>query len=202
MDYPSFNGVGSKTPMSRKQHAENGTVNVRSKRCLHESCNRQPTFNVESSMTAEYCKQHAEDGMVCTRHRRSIHALLANDPAKIIGTNVAAIARTRHENDVLVPGPGEKPDSLSAVRKCGKRSRWTPTGEKPLHTLGIFSPVKADSWTVEMGPSKSLPLNSYPGLSSKHLEDKDEVETAAKQTRQVVPRTVAPRLPDEHQPEG
>ena len=60
----TFNVKGSKKPVFCKQHAEDGMVDARNKRCSKGSCKRQPTFNVEGSKTPAYCKQHAKDGMV------------------------------------------------------------------------------------------------------------------------------------------
>ncbi|CAN0500610.1 unnamed protein product, partial [Scytosiphon promiscuus] len=41
-------------------------VNVRTKRCAHDSCIKNPNFNMEGEKAA-YCKEHAEDGMVDVR---------------------------------------------------------------------------------------------------------------------------------------
>ncbi|CAN0034567.1 unnamed protein product, partial [Laminaria digitata] len=47
-----------------KQHAEDGRVNVRHKRCLHGTWSSLPSFYVKGSKPPVICKQHAVDGMV------------------------------------------------------------------------------------------------------------------------------------------
>ena len=72
MKAPTYNFEGSKPAAYCKQHAENGMVNVRSKRCLHDSCERQSGFNYKGCKTPAYCKQHAEEGMVSVRSQRCL----------------------------------------------------------------------------------------------------------------------------------
>ena len=56
------NVEGSKTPMYCKQHAEESVVDVQSKCCSHDSCKKQSSFNVEGSKTPTYCMNHDENG--------------------------------------------------------------------------------------------------------------------------------------------
>jgi hypothetical protein len=44
-------------------------INVISKRCQKEGCNKQPTFNFEGEIQVKYCKEHAEDGMIDMKHK-------------------------------------------------------------------------------------------------------------------------------------
>ena len=67
MRHPNYNVEGSTTAVYCKQHDESGMINIRSKRCLHDSCSTLPSFSVEGSKTPVYCKQHAEVGMVNIR---------------------------------------------------------------------------------------------------------------------------------------
>ncbi|CAN0509465.1 unnamed protein product, partial [Scytosiphon promiscuus] len=60
----SYSFPGNKTAVYCKQHAEDGMVNVRNKKCLHTSCTKRPLYNFEGNRGGVYCKQHAEDGMV------------------------------------------------------------------------------------------------------------------------------------------
>ena len=46
------------------QHATDGMVDVKSKKCRNEDCGKQPSFGVAGTKTKEYCAQHALDGMV------------------------------------------------------------------------------------------------------------------------------------------
>ncbi|CAM9419670.1 unnamed protein product, partial [Laminaria digitata] len=53
-----------------KKHAEDSMVDVYKKRCLHNTCMRQPSFNVAGSQLPLYCKPHAEEGMVNVKKTR------------------------------------------------------------------------------------------------------------------------------------
>ena len=57
-----------------RQHAEDGMLDVRSKRCSYKSCTTWPSFNVKGSKTGAYCRQHAEDGMVDVSNKRCSYA--------------------------------------------------------------------------------------------------------------------------------
>ena len=55
------------------QHAPDGMVNVRSRKCRTEGCGKRPSFGIAGTKTGEYCVQHAPDGMVnvCSRKCRT-----------------------------------------------------------------------------------------------------------------------------------
>ncbi|CAM9266773.1 unnamed protein product, partial [Ascophyllum nodosum] len=46
------------------QHARNWMVNVRSRKCRIEGCDKWPSFGVAGTRAAKYCAQHAPDEMV------------------------------------------------------------------------------------------------------------------------------------------
>ena len=51
------------------QHASDGMVNVKRRKCRTEGCGKQPSFGVAGTKTAEYCAEHALDGMVDVKRR-------------------------------------------------------------------------------------------------------------------------------------
>ncbi|CAN0459157.1 unnamed protein product, partial [Scytosiphon promiscuus] len=55
---PSFNIAGSKKPLFCKQHAGDGMVDVRSKRCSHDACSRMPAWGVFSDVSGSVCADH------------------------------------------------------------------------------------------------------------------------------------------------
>ena len=56
-------------------------IDVRSRRCSHESCTKISSFNVMGNRTAAYCKQHAEDDMVDVHSRRCSEAFCTKQPS-------------------------------------------------------------------------------------------------------------------------
>ena len=62
-------------------------VNICSRRCLHDSCTKQPNFNFEGNKPT-HCKQHAKDGMVYVSARGSRRS--PNDSSKVSGATRGA----------------------------------------------------------------------------------------------------------------
>ena len=87
---------GSKTAVYCKKYAEDGMVDVRYKRCSHDSGARVPSFNVEGSKKAPYCRQNAEDGMVGVRSRRYAHDLCTERPTPNVEGSKMATCRKEH----------------------------------------------------------------------------------------------------------
>jgi hypothetical protein len=56
-------------------------VNVISKRCIHENCNKRPTFNNFGKTTAEYCFSHKLENMVDVINKKCIHENCNKQPA-------------------------------------------------------------------------------------------------------------------------
>jgi hypothetical protein len=48
-----------------KVHAKENMIDVISKRCLQENCNKQPNFNLSNEKIPIYCKEHKKENMVC-----------------------------------------------------------------------------------------------------------------------------------------
>lgn len=53
-----------------RQHADDGMIDVRNKRCARAFCTNRPYCNVEGSKKAAYCRQHVEGHMVNVSSRR------------------------------------------------------------------------------------------------------------------------------------
>ena len=51
------------------QHAPDGMVDVKKRKCITEGCGKEPSSGVEGTTTAEYYTQHAPDGMVNVRYK-------------------------------------------------------------------------------------------------------------------------------------
>ena len=52
------------------QHAREGMVDVKSKKCRTASCGKVPYFGVAGTKTGEYCAQHALEGMVDIKSKK------------------------------------------------------------------------------------------------------------------------------------
>lgn len=77
-------------------------VELRSRRCLHETCTLLPTFNVEGRKTASHCRQHAEEGMVDVHNKRCYFTSCTKRPSfNIDGIKVAMYCK-QHADDGMV----------------------------------------------------------------------------------------------------
>ena len=65
---PSYGRVGGKAELCA-EHADEGMVDVRSKRCGRSGCMKQPSYG-KAGGKPEVCAEHAEEGMVNVRHNR------------------------------------------------------------------------------------------------------------------------------------
>ena len=52
------------------QHAPEGMVNVKNRKCRIEACGKLPSFGVAGTITGKYCAQHAPEGMVNVKNRK------------------------------------------------------------------------------------------------------------------------------------
>ena len=52
------------------QHAREGMVDVKSKKCRSASCGKVPSFGVAGTKAGEYCAQHALEEMVDVRTKK------------------------------------------------------------------------------------------------------------------------------------
>ena len=79
MREPSFNVAGKKASYC-KIHADDGMVDVRSRRCLNGSCVKRSTLDILRRKPPLYCKQHADAGMVDVRNSRCSHETFTKRP--------------------------------------------------------------------------------------------------------------------------
>ena len=54
----------AKTTEYCSRHAQDGIINVKSRKYKTESCRKRPSFGVAGTKTAEYCAQNAVDKVV------------------------------------------------------------------------------------------------------------------------------------------
>ena len=77
-------------------------VDVRGKRCLHESCMRRPSYNYEGSKPPVYCQQHAEDSMMAVNSKLCLFASCRKGPSFSFGGIEPAVYCKRHAEDGMV----------------------------------------------------------------------------------------------------
>ena len=148
-----------------KEHAEDGMVDVRSKRCVHGSCNTRPNFGTEGSKRGMYCKLHADEGMVNIRSKRCSHVSCSKQPAWGTVTDGTATVCASHKNDLL-DGLVINFKAICKVARCGKISRWGLYGKQPTHCRnhgplqeGLVDTVGTDSSKACFRSSSSRALN-------------------------------------------
>ena len=116
---PSFNIKDSKLAVYCKHHAKNGMVNIRSRRCSHESC-MTPSFNIKGSKTAVYCKQHIEEGMVNIISKRCSHDSCSRQPSFNVEGSKTIVRCKEHAEDGIVEVHRRRCSHIS----CIERPTW------------------------------------------------------------------------------
>ena len=93
------------------QHAPDGMVDVKSRKCRTEGCGKIPSFGVAGTKTVEYCLQHATDGMVDVKRRKCRTEGCGKRPSfGVAGTKIAEYC-AQHASDGMV--------NLKSRKKCG-----------------------------------------------------------------------------------
>ncbi len=65
----TFNDPNNKTPLFCAKHKTTGMVDVRSKKCIYEGCNRQPIYNIPGEK-AKFCGKHKTNEMEKVRYKK------------------------------------------------------------------------------------------------------------------------------------
>ena len=107
-------------------------INIRSKRCLHDSCSKYPSFNVAGRKKAIFCKEHAENGMVCVRNQHCSHDACIRFPDWGVLTDGSASVCSHHKDD-LSAGLVINFNARCEVAGCRKISKWGLDGKQPTH---------------------------------------------------------------------
>ena len=95
------------------QHVPDGMVNVCSRKCGTEGCNKQPSFGLTGAETAECCAQHAPGGMVDVMNRiyRTERCGVRSDRYK--NSRILCAARTGRD--------GQRQEQICRTEYCGKQ---------------------------------------------------------------------------------
>ena len=95
-------------------------VDVRSRRCAHDSCFKRPRFNIKGIKKPAYCKNHAEDSMVNVYGRRCSYFSCTKPPRYNVKGSMMATHCKQHAANNMV--------SVSAKccshTSCLKRPAW------------------------------------------------------------------------------
>ncbi|CAN0057130.1 unnamed protein product, partial [Pylaiella littoralis] len=112
-------------------------VNVRSRKCAHRGCTKEPRFGVAGTKTAEFCSGHAKDGMVNVCHKKCTHRGCPKQPKfGVAGTKTAEFC-SGHAEGGMVNVRSRK----CAHRGCTKEPRFGVAGTK---TAEFCSPHAED----------------------------------------------------------
>ena len=107
---------GSKTVEFCSQHAKDGMVDVKSKRCAHPSCTKHARYGVEGTNARVFWSQHAREGMVDITSKRCAHPSCTKRRSYgVEGTN--AVFCSQHAEDGMVNAKGRRRVSKKKVAR-------------------------------------------------------------------------------------
>ena len=102
-DVPVNNVEGSKRAVFCRQHAEDGMLDARNRRCSYDSCTTRPLYNVECENSPLFCKQHAEGGMVNVGGKRcSYNSCTKNSSYNVDGVKPALYCKTHADDGIII----------------------------------------------------------------------------------------------------
>ena len=77
-------------------------LDVKSKRCSHESCYSVPSYNIQGSKTAAYCRQRAKEGMVAVFKNHCSYGFWMTRPTSTFGGSTKAVSCRKHAEEGMV----------------------------------------------------------------------------------------------------
>ena len=123
---PSFGVTGTKTAEYCAQHAPDGMVDVKSRKCRTESCEKWPSFGVEGTRAGECCAQHTPDGMVSVSSRKCKTEGCGKQPSLgVPGTNTLEYC-AQHASDSKI----NVKSKACKMEGCGRRLPYGVAGTK------------------------------------------------------------------------
>ena len=166
-------------------------VDVRSKRCSHDSCTTQPSYNVAGSKTAIYCKQHAENGMVKISVKHCSYDSCRRRPNFNVKGKKPVFCK-QHAEDGMV----NVYDKLCAHESCTSRSSFTVEGNKTptyckQHAEDGMVDVRtkrSSKGSCTAGPARGVPNKIETTASSRRNTDKLDESVVINRKRSRCPR--------------
>ena len=77
-------------------------IDIRSKKCSHKGCNKQPSFNIEGQTKALYCATHKKEGMIDVKNKSCIHDGCNRRPNYNFKGYPRAIYCATHKKDEMI----------------------------------------------------------------------------------------------------
>jgi hypothetical protein len=101
-------------------------INVKSKRCEHDGCGKQPNYNYEGEKQARFCVKHALDGMIDVKSKRCEHDGCGKQPVYNYEGEKQARFCVKHALDGMVDVKNKRCEHDG----CGKQPVYNYEGEK------------------------------------------------------------------------
>ena len=174
--------AGAKTANYCRQHAPDGNVNVRNRKCTTEGCGEEPSFGVAGTKTAEYCAQHAPYGMVNVRFRKC----RTKDSGIISAFEVAGM------KPVVYCVQHNRP--TCGVEEC--RGRGIDRNHFGEETIGDASSSGSKHQTVKYTPAQASPLSGGSRGSRKRVQYQHDKSTALKRAVALAPAAGKATMPE------
>lgn len=99
---PIFGDPKNKTLKFCRQHKSDTMVNIISKLCENEICNKRPSYGFPESKIAQFCKDHIKEGMVDVTHPKCESTGCPKLPTfGIPGTKIANFCK-EHKSEIMM----------------------------------------------------------------------------------------------------
>ena len=132
------------------QHAPEGMVDVKNKKCRTEGCGTLPSFGVTGTKTMEYCAHHAPEGMVNVKSRKCKTEGFGKLPYfGVAGTEIGEYC-AQHAPEGMVDAKSKK----CRTQRCSKKT-----------SFGV-----ADARTAEYRAQHTKPQCGVEGLREREVD--------------------------------
>lgn len=82
-------------------------INVKDKKCLQESCNKQPSYNLPSKKVGLYCGEHKKNGMIDVKSKKCLEE---NCNTQATYGNIKPLYCSKHKKDNMI--------NVKSKKKC------------------------------------------------------------------------------------
>ena len=150
-------------------------IDVKSKRCVYEGCNKHPTFNLPTETKPLFCFEHKKENMVDIKHKRCVYEGCNKQPTFNLPTETKPLFCFEHKKENMI----NVKDKKCVYEGCNKRPNFNlPTETKPLfcfeHKKENMINVKDKKCVYEgcnKRPNFNLPTETKPLFCFEHKKE-------------------------------
>ena len=131
MKHPAFNLPTEIKALYCSEHKKENMINIKSKRCIQDSCMKHPAFNLPTEIKALYCSEHKKENMIDIKSKRCIHDGCMKRPNYNLPTEIKAIYCNEHKKENMI----SITTKLCQYNKCKYNALYGFINKRPQYCI-------------------------------------------------------------------